>query len=93
MNRRMVRWILAALLLTAFLGAFDMQLVVRMGQKLANVIAYGLIGWAFSRAAFAMLTPNNTGRLEEVDPETRDAAVQGRAIIIGAAMIAGALGL
>jgi hypothetical protein len=89
----MIRWLLIALLLTAALGAFDWQLVIRMAQKLANVTAYGLVGWAFSRAAFAMLTPNGSGRLEEVDPDTRDAAVQGRSIIIGAAMIAGALGL
>ena len=93
MNRRMVRWVLVSLVLTAALGAVDMQLVVRMAQKLANLSAFGLVGWLFARAAYANLTPDGSGRLELVDPETRDAAVQGRAIVIAGFVIAGALGL
>lgn len=89
----MLRWVIVSLVLLVVLGAYDPQLFMRMVQKLANVTSYGVIGWLFSRAAYAMLTPGGDGRLENVDPETRDAAVTGRALIIVGFVIAGALGL
>lgn len=85
----MLEWLVVSLFLLAMLAAFDTQLAFRTLQKLTNVTLFGWLGWQFSRAAFAMLGKN----LESVDPDTRDAVVQGRALIIAGAMIAGALGL
>jgi hypothetical protein len=90
---RMAGWFALTLILLACLGAFDWQLAIRTGQKLTNVILFGLTGWALSRAVFAMLTREGRGELEDTPPEVMDAVVQGRALIIAGAMIAGALGL
>lgn len=90
---RMSGWMLVSCVLLAGIAAIQPDLVLRLANKVVNVTVFGVVGWAFSRAVFAMLTPSGNGRLEEVDPETRDAAVQGRCILIAGAMIAGALGL
>lgn len=89
----MTGWLAIALVLLALLAGFDWQLAVRSAQKLTNVILFALTGWALSRAVFAQLTGNGRGELEDTHAEVMDAVVQGRAIIIAGAMIAGALGL
>lgn len=86
---RMLEWLVISVLLLAILHAFDTQLAVRTAQKLANVTLFGWTGWMFSVGVYKMLAP----KLEQIDPDVRDAVVQGRAIIIAGAMIAGALGL
>lgn len=92
-SRRLLPWLFFSIALFAALSAFDGQLAFRTLQKLTNVSLFGWLGWLFSRTVFAMLSRGTNGELESTPPEVMDAVVQGRAIIIAGAMIAGALGL
>lgn len=87
-NIRMSEWLLVtALLLVVVAVTAPMQLPV-MVFKAAQVTLSGWIGYWFDRGIAPTTRPNNP----DLASNERAAASLRRAIVIGAAMIAGALG-
>lgn len=92
-NRRMDNWVAASLVMIGVLAAVQPDLVLRLLAKTVNVTTFAVIGWAFARAAYAALSNDGSGRIEQMPPELAGSSILGRSIIIGCFVAGGAIGL
>ena len=85
---RMLDWLLISILLLLLVFAMAPQQIQVLVFKMAQVAISGYIGYWFDRS----VAPNVRPHCEKLTAQERAAAGLRRALIISAAMIAGALG-
>ena len=85
---RMLDWLIISLILLALVAVTSPKLIPVLLLKATQVTLYGWIGYWFDRG----IAPNQRPDDLSLEVSERSAAGHRRAIIIGAAMIAGALG-
>lgn len=85
---RMLEWTLTALVLLVVVGLIRPDQFSLLAVKAAMVVVHGVIGFFFDRSVAPYARPDNP----DLTPHERASAGQRRALIIGAFVIAGALG-